>query len=920
MTERIDIVVQERGARTVKRSLSDVGNSADKAERQVNNLRNAIYAVGGVAAITGLVRLADQFTTIQNRLKTVTTSTAQLGVVTDRLLTISNQTRSSFESTAELYARVGLAAKDLGVSQQQVLDFTKSLNQAVILSGASAQEASAGIIQLSQGLASGTLRGDELRSVLEQLPAVADVIAKSLGVTRGELRLLGQEGKITADIVLKAFEEARTELDERFAKTVPTVAQSFQIFQNQLIVTIGKFNEASGASQALSKLIVFLADNMQTLLRIVSAVAIAVGINFAVAAIRAAISGLAALAVAIATNPIGALAQIIIGVSAALVAFGDQLQLTQGSTATVLDFIIVAFQQLADFLLGAVEVIGKYFGFFQKTIDEIDFLDLIKRAADFADKMVGVFYAVTATVQAIWENFFPLLGDLLITGFNTTLRGLYDLPKAFSAIFKQAFEFVRKAAVAFVNRLISIFNKVPGVSIDVIEAVKGVAVDLAKDGQLTNPFQDTAANIGEVAGQAYSEGYNKGIFKGFVDNVASGAEARAQERAAKEAERLAGLAAAQASLNEKGVNKTKDPEAVKQLETLAKIQKALTNENEILVLNSREREIRRQLLEIEDQVGRKLTDTESAATRALIEQNTALKLQADILDEIKGPQESLADRQTALNALWDAGRITAAEYNRSIEQLLVDQAALNASQPGGTFVDGLIVSLDRARGSLGSFASQMGEVFGNTFDQIGKGFADTIGQGIFDVDNLGESFKSLGRDIISSLVSSLIQVGVQQAANFALQSTLGAAATAQGTAQAATLAAAYAPAAAAASLATAGANAVPAGIGIGSIFALLAGLVGGAALAGFADGTDFVTGRGTGRSDSVLAKLSRGEGVVTAEANAANPGVVGAMNRGERVGGSTVNNYNFPPGTDVDSFRRSQRQIDREERQRRDRP
>ena len=98
---------------------------------------------------------------------------------------IANATRSDFEATSELYARLANSSKELGVGQEQLLKFTKILNQAIVLSGASAEEAAGGIRQLAQGMASGTLRGDELNSVMENFPKVADIIAQGLGVTRG---------------------------------------------------------------------------------------------------------------------------------------------------------------------------------------------------------------------------------------------------------------------------------------------------------------------------------------------------------------------------------------------------------------------------------------------------------------------------------------------------------------------------------------------------------------------------------------------------------------------------------------------------------------------------------------------------------------------------------------------------------------
>lgn len=243
------------GAAQVKREMRGVDQSAEKTKRL---LAAAFAFTAIVAGVRQLVLLSDEFTNIQNRLRVVTGSTEELTTATDALFAIAQRTRSEFRSTAELYSRVSLAARDLGISQQETLQFTESLNQAIILSGASSQEASAGLIQLSQGLASGALRGDELRSVLEQLPVVADVIADELGITRGALRELGAEGKISAEIVLDAFANAREELEERFGKTIPTIGQSFTVLRNSIVKFVGVLDSAAGTSRTISQIIIGL--------------------------------------------------------------------------------------------------------------------------------------------------------------------------------------------------------------------------------------------------------------------------------------------------------------------------------------------------------------------------------------------------------------------------------------------------------------------------------------------------------------------------------------------------------------------------------------------------------------------------------------------------------------------------------------
>ena len=265
VTEPINIIVTERGSRVVRRNIESIGDGAQRAQSGVSLLTRALGALGGALAIREVTRLADSYVNLQNRLRLVTGGSNELRRATNELLAISNRTRSSFVATGEVYARTALATRELGLSQRETLQFTESLNQAVVLSGASAQEAQAGLIQLSQGLASGALRGDELRSVLEQLPLVADVIARSLNVTRGELRELGSQGLISAEVVTRAFREAREELAERFANTIPTISQAMQILTNNTTALLGQFTEAGGIFAALSQAIFTLAGGVNLL-------------------------------------------------------------------------------------------------------------------------------------------------------------------------------------------------------------------------------------------------------------------------------------------------------------------------------------------------------------------------------------------------------------------------------------------------------------------------------------------------------------------------------------------------------------------------------------------------------------------------------------------------------------------------------
>lgn len=339
---RLDPSNARRGARQVEGSLNRLERRAQGTSRF---LRNVFATVGAGVLARQLLTIADSFTQLQNRLRVVTDSQAELNGVFNELFNISERTRSSLQGTTELYSRLAISANELGTSQSQLLQFTESLNQAIILSGASAQEANAGLIQLSQGLASGTLRGDELRSVLEQLPAVADVIARGLGVTRGELRALGAEGRITANQIIDAFAEAREELNDRFARTIPTVAQSFTVLNNSIIRFIGETDTAFEITRNFSRIILTLSDNIDE----IGPVVISVGAGLAAMAISAgAVAGAIGLInAALALNPFGALLIVIGAVVAGFTALVIETGSVEGAFGALREFALSVWADIA---------------------------------------------------------------------------------------------------------------------------------------------------------------------------------------------------------------------------------------------------------------------------------------------------------------------------------------------------------------------------------------------------------------------------------------------------------------------------------------------------------------------------------------------------------------------------------------------
>lgn len=243
---------------------ADGGRAFEGTERSASAAVASIKRlVAGLITVAGTVKLigaADELNTLNARLRLVTNSTEEYNRAQVALFDLAQRTRSSLGSTIDLYARIALSTKDAKVGQEVLLSVVETINQAVQLSGASAQAADAALIQLGQGLGSGTLRGEELNSVLEQTPALADAIAKGMGITRAELKKYGEEGKITSQQVIDALLKQRDVVAQQFAQLPLTVGQSVTLLKNASLQLLGAFDDSTKATAGLASVIKDLAD------------------------------------------------------------------------------------------------------------------------------------------------------------------------------------------------------------------------------------------------------------------------------------------------------------------------------------------------------------------------------------------------------------------------------------------------------------------------------------------------------------------------------------------------------------------------------------------------------------------------------------------------------------------------------------
>ena len=243
----LSIKLKEEGAAAVQKATERLGGALKSV-----NLASILAGAGLVQMGRAAIGMADEMRLLESRLKLVTSSASELQFVQDALRASATATRSDYAASVELFARVARSTRDLGLAQSDLLKFTELTQMAIKSSGASSVEASAALIQLSQGLASGTLRGDEFRSVMEQIPGLALQIASGLGVGVGELRKLAMEGQLTGQQVVGAVLKMEQAIRGDFAEAPVTVADGFVLLKNAVRDALATINNAAGITSGLA--------------------------------------------------------------------------------------------------------------------------------------------------------------------------------------------------------------------------------------------------------------------------------------------------------------------------------------------------------------------------------------------------------------------------------------------------------------------------------------------------------------------------------------------------------------------------------------------------------------------------------------------------------------------------------------------
>jgi len=873
-TNRATLAALKLQQAQAKQALSTRAASAGLA----TYVRSALALAGITVSAAAILRTADAYTTLQNKLQVVSSSEAQVVELTTKLFEVANRTRAPVEETATAFTRFDRALQQLGRSQTESLRLTETVNKMLIISGATGGEAAAGLLQLSQAFNKGKLDGDEFRTVMELMPSAADAIAKQMKVTRGELLLLAPQGKITAGVLADAFKAAAEEVDRTFGKTIPTLGQSFTVLRNNFVQAFGEFNKATGFTAGLSTAIIAVANNLDKLgfaLSIVGGLLLATFGESLVTMMVNAAKAVRVFTLAIASNPLGLL---VVALSAAigyLVFFEDgmmnarkALHVIGESIDTVISYLRAlkifadaAFlnwgggigQSIRNVLVKALQFIED---FINKGIDAANFLrekvglekwqpvdfGLIINEGKTEFKTAGQLWAESLKkgFDAQGGTFGKLLDfhgkDKVAGSGGSNLRGAGTPPKVgptpaeLKAIEdrRKAMEKINSTLDAELSRLFmlkdarEIQSKLDQIEIQFSSKHKAMtAAESAEIERKIRLIQQSAAVQVELD-RIYEEA--SGPLRTY-NAVQTATEILLAKHVISAQQ--AGAAVFKAS-----------EDYLNSVDPLRQVNKELDEETKLLRMLPAERAVEQQMMQITNDLRAKGRDINAkgneqlkASLDLIREHLIANQLDAQFQDiyngiygETIGKQQELYMTLQALDAARANGIISNEAYAISVNQIGVEQAKLNMLLGDATWADIQIAALESYVTNFRGVMAGISEIIGSTMQGFTDAVANSIGNAIAKGENLKETLRSVARDGISELISGFIKLGIQYVINAALGQTLAASAlavqTAASVAAAAATGAAWAAPAALVSLASFGANAIPASAGIASTVAL----------------------------------------------------------------------------------------------------
>lgn len=481
-TARTAMAVEE-----MSQQISQYGSSTRQARTQTDSLMNSIKklvgAYAGIKGVQTLLNLSDTYASNTARIDMMNDGLQTTAELQNQIYQAAQRSRGSYQATTNLVAKLGTLAGDAFSNSAETVAFAEQLNKQIALSGASTQAADAAMLQLIQGLSSGTLRGEELNSILEQPPTIAQTIAGYMGVTTGEMRELASEGAVTASVVKNALLSSAEETNAKFAEMPMTWGQVWTSAVN----TITK--AAEPLLSVINSLANLIGNNMDVAIGVFYGLAAAV--TFYAIAQSIATGAAQTFFSTLMSHPILLAIAAAIGVVIAVIyKWVQAVGGIQVAWLVAKDSILYAFDYLK---------IGLFTG--------------IYAVMNFLDQMSLKFQSVGVAVA----NF---IGDMKVNVL-TILQGMVN------------------GAIDIINSLINTVNKIPGVAISTIESVTFATTAAAENEAAKLARAQDLADSTQAFRQAVAD--RQKSIDNMVSEMAANHLVRQQEIQQKRMEQAAGV-------------------------------------------------------------------------------------------------------------------------------------------------------------------------------------------------------------------------------------------------------------------------------------------------------------------------------------------------------------------------------------------
>lgn len=497
----IDVETYERKVEQLNSELEQTDGKASAAAGGLGKIGSVLAGFASLSFAKSMLDTADAMQSINTQVRLVTSSESEYLAVQRQLLDVANNTYASLESTANLYVSTSNALKDYGYTQQEILTFTEATNNAMAIGGVQVEQQAAALLQLSQALGSGVLQGDEFKSISKAAPILLDTIAEYMGKSRTEIKKLGSEGQLTADVIFKAISGASKKFGEQAAKIPTTMGKALTVFSNNWQSMVSKLMNDSGAMSGIAAIIKLIADNLNLVVPIVAGFAVAVA---------AAVAPTLALNVALLANPFGIVAVAIGAVIGLIAQFGDEIDVFGDGWSNLSDVIQAVWQVITETIGEAVDTVKSWFGELTAWVDE----KVGGWSAVFERVMGGISSTIGAYVN-VFINIFATGWMLIKEAANNMPQFFANLGKLIGNAFLSAIEWMINKAIDMINGMIGFANKaaalVGGSGIDKLGKVElkrmddgglggRIADSMTKDrvGAMVNNIKERAADIHEA--------------------------------------------------------------------------------------------------------------------------------------------------------------------------------------------------------------------------------------------------------------------------------------------------------------------------------------------------------------------------------------------------------------------------------------